>query len=359
MKLNISFKGHFSYLGLKDNIEMLKELLLDCSYNVEVSNNFKENSVNLIYEGHHPNNYNEVLSELKKNNSNKILICTEELTSNPYLPKSFFTFNNHEINRYKYRNEYFKSFYKLLSLNIRIKIFNYLTEKNFIEKINKYFPDLDIFKFLKLKNEDLQWKERYDFFYKTLNYYKGFISTYDKKNYKDLKFSNFLFLPHLFSKKDIMKKNLFDIKKEFDVIFTGQLNNYRETFLVELKKKFKLKILNLADDKERKNAIEKSKILIGLFKSSFQNLSSTNRTYYCIKNRILLLNQKPLVKDHLDNEKYIFHENEAEEKINYILLNYEQELKNYEKFCEKTIIDYQAKNFQIKLKNFFCNALDK
>ena len=55
----------------------------------------------------------------------------------------------------------------------------------------------------------------------------------------------------------------------------------------------------------------------------------------------------------------IFHENEAEEKINYILLNYEQELKNYEKFCEKTIIDYQAKNFQIKLKNFFCNALDK
>ena len=115
MKLNISFKGHFSYLGLKDNIEMLKELLFDYGYNFEVSNNINENGVNLIYEGHHPNNYNEVLTELKKSNSNMILICTEELTSNSYLPKSFFTFNNHEINRYKYRNEFFKNFYKILN----------------------------------------------------------------------------------------------------------------------------------------------------------------------------------------------------------------------------------------------------
>lgn len=359
MKINISYLGHYSFLALKDNIEMLEELLSDCSYEVEVSNNFNENSVNLIYEGHHPNNYHEILKKLKEDKSNKILICTEELTSNSYLPKSFFTFNNHEINRYKYKNKYFKSFYKLLSLNIRIKIFNYLTEKNLLEKINKYFPNLDIFKYLKLKNEDLQWKERYNFFYKTLKHYKGFISTYDKKNYKDLKFSHFLFLPHLFSKKDKINKNTLNAKKEFDIVFTGQLNKYRESFLLELKKKFKLKVLNLANENERENAIQKSKILIGLFKNRFQNLSSTNRTYYCIKKRILLLNQQPLVKDHLDNETYTFSENEVEKKINYILSNYERELIKYEKFCKKTINDNQAQNFQVKLKNFFTNVTDK
>ena len=142
-------------------------------------------------------------------------------------------------------------------------------------------------------------------------------------------------------------------------MFTGQLNKYRESFLLELKKKFKLKVLKLANENERENAIQKSKILIGLFKNRFQNLSSTNRTYYCIKKRILLLNQQPLVKDHLDNETYTFSENEVEKKINYILSNYERELIKYEKFCKKTIIDNQAQNFQVKLKNFFTNVTDK
>ena len=89
MKINISYLGHYSFLALKDNIEMLEELLSDCSYEVDVSNNFNENSVNLIYEGHHPNNYHEILKKLKEDKSNKILICTEELTSNSYLPKHF------------------------------------------------------------------------------------------------------------------------------------------------------------------------------------------------------------------------------------------------------------------------------
>ena len=53
MKINISYFGHYSFLALKDNIEMLKNCLIDCDQEITVTNSFTD-GVNFIYEGHHP-----------------------------------------------------------------------------------------------------------------------------------------------------------------------------------------------------------------------------------------------------------------------------------------------------------------
>ena len=69
------------------------------------------------------------------------------------------------------------------------------------------------------------------------------------------------------------------------------MNKYRENFLEVLKKKFKVKILNIATDEERNFFIKEAKIIIGLFKNKYQPLSSASRTYDCIRKRSFLLSQ--------------------------------------------------------------------
>ena len=59
---------------------MLKNCLIDCDHEITVTNSFTD-GVNFIYEGHHPDNYNETIKELKNKKNYKFIICTEEFLS--------------------------------------------------------------------------------------------------------------------------------------------------------------------------------------------------------------------------------------------------------------------------------------
>lgn len=356
MKINISYKGHYSFLALKDNIDMLKNCLIDCGYKISVTNSLKE-KFNFIYEGHHPDNYDLILKELRNNKNKKILICTEELTSHKFLPKTFFTFNHHKINWLKYKKKKVQHFFYLFLLNFKFSIFYFSNKYNIEIKIKKFFSSFDIKKILNLDNEVILWKERYNFFLKTLNLYDGLISTYDWINYKDLKLKNFFFLPHLFSKKDLIYKKKNNLNKSFDLLFTGQVNKFRISFVNKIKKKYKVKILNIADDDKRKFYIDRSKIFLGLFKNEFQALSSVNRTFFCIKNRIMLLSQSPVINDNFDNKKYLFTEKNFYKKIDNILSNYKNNHIEFKNYCDFIIKKFQSKDYKVEIINFLNNCL--
>ena len=161
---------------------------------------------------------------------------------------------------------------------------------------------------ISLNESDLYWNKDI-IFLKILNYFDGVISTYDKINYKFLKIGNYIFLPHSFCKKDLLikNKNIYKDKNyKYDFIFTGQLNSYRNELIKQISKYAKIKIIGISSNKKRNKYIKQSKFILGLLKDKYQTTSSTSRTYYAIKNRFLILNQKAINNDHLDNQSLIF-----------------------------------------------------
>ena len=74
----------------------------------------------------------------------------------------------------------------------------------------------------------------------------------------------------------------------------------------QISKYAKIKIIGISSNKKRNKYIKQSKFILGLLKDKYQTTSSTSRTYYAIKNRFLILNQKAINNDHLDNQSLIF-----------------------------------------------------
>ena len=258
MKININRFGHYDYKALEDNIEMLKSVLVDCDHEVKLSNKISQENINFFYEGHNYHFYNKLL-EILKIKSKKVLICTEEISYSYFLPKNFFTFNDHKILYNNSKNIYYYPFFKLLLLNLQVFVHDKLLKlhtkwhkrktplKEYSDKVRKK---------ISLNESDLYWKQRYNFFLKILNYFDGVISTYDKINYKFLKIGNYIFLPHSFCKKDLLikNKNIYKDKNyKYDFIFTGQLNSYRNELIKQISKYAKIKIIGISSNKKEIN----------------------------------------------------------------------------------------------------------
>ena len=185
MKININRFGHYDYKALEDNVEMLKSALIDCDHEVKLSNKISQECINFFYEGHNYHFFNKLL-ELLKIKSKKILVCTEEISHSFFLPKIFFTFNDHKILYNNSKNNYYYSFFKLLLLNFQVtlhdKLLNLHTKWYKRKAPLKAYSD-KVRRKLALNESDLYWKQRYNFFFKILNYFDGVMSTYDKTNY--------------------------------------------------------------------------------------------------------------------------------------------------------------------------------
>ena len=59
-KINICSYGHYDYEALRDNAEMLLQILKKNKFNVKITPNLNKNNINLIYEGHHPSYWKKI-----------------------------------------------------------------------------------------------------------------------------------------------------------------------------------------------------------------------------------------------------------------------------------------------------------
>ena len=345
-KINICSYGHYDYEALRDNAEMLLQILKKNKFNVKITPNLNKNNINLIYEGHHPSYWKKIKKKLKNNqNTKNYLVVTEELAYSDWLQNKDFTFNQFKILSHK------SNFIKYFKLKLLNYFYNLQKQMNSLENGIKK----DIFKKLldtyKLEDFDVQMKDRYLFFLKILTYCDGIISTYD--NYNFSKFcqrvkKKYIFIPHLFDEKDFKNKN--KNKKTIDVLFTGQINNYRKKLISKIDNKIHVeKILNY---KTRDKLYSKSKILIFLSKNNFQNKSSTNRTFLAIKKNIIPLIQKCLNEDQLDKFAFTSHSNDLNININKIIDNYEKYNAIFQKKRFSALKKYNALNFKRKLTSF-------
>ncbi len=346
-KINISSYGHYDYEALRDNAEMLYQVLKSNKINVKISNNIIKTDINLIYEGHHPSYWQNVENKLKnKNIAKNYIVVTEELTCSNWAKNEDFTFNHYKILSHKSN----------IIKYIKLKLLNYFYN---LEKKNKLL-DIGIKKSIfnklletyKLNDFDLMMKDRYLFFLKLLPFCDGIISTYDNNNFFNIckKFKKkYIFIPHLFDKKNFKNKN--ENKKKIDVLFTGQINNYRKKIFSNIDKK--IHVESILNYKTRDKLYNDSKILICLSKNNFQNKSSTNRTFLAIKKNIIPLIQKCLNEDQLDSFAFISETKYLNSNINKILNNYEKYYSIFQKKRYLALKKYNANKFEKKLKSFF------
>ena len=146
-------------------------------------------------------------------------------------------------------------------------------------------------------------------------------------------------------------KNKNENKKKIDVLFTGQINNYRKKIFSNIDKK--IHVESILNYKTRDKLYNDSKILICLSKNNFQNKSSTNRTFLAIKKNIIPLIQKCLNEDQLDSFAFISETKYLNSNINKILNNYEKYYSIFQKKRYLALKKYNANKFEKKLKSFF------
>ena len=346
--LNFITFGHNSYHGLSDNIKMLSSVLKDFGFHINIDKKISKKQIQLIYEGHSLNYENKVIKKIKDKKLKKILVCTEQISFSLLLPKKFYTFNNFKVINSNFKGKLFYSFLKLITLHFQVFLYEYLIRG---KKSNGMFKE-NIRKKMRLNSEELYWKQRYNFFINILPLIDALISTYDSIGYRYLKFKKYIFIPHLFSNKDLkFKKN----KKKYshDILFTGEINDYRKKILNDISKYAKIVIAPINQTKSRSYFMNRTKLLIGLKKKEKQNLQSTNRTYFAIKNRHPILNEKCMMTDHLETDFFLFTKNNLKKKIKNVLKNFNDFETKYIEYCQKVITKYSSKKYKFKIIRFF------
>lgn len=334
-KINICVFGHFDYEALRDNAEMLKNVFSDNGFKVKISNKLSKNQINLVYEGHHPTFRSEVIDNIKKySKDNLYIVATEELVFSKYLASSYFTFNEYKI--LNTSNEILKII-KLFFLKFKFK-------KKIVSKKNKSFF------FNQLNEFDFGMKERFDFFNSICKYSNGIISTYDQKYLKQFCYKEkikYFFIPHLFSKKDFVKKKY---KKNNDLLFTGQLNAYRENLIKKIN--MKTNVESILHYKKRDQLIRKYKILLCLNKDVDQHKPSTNRTFIALKKDIIPIVEECKIKDQFRDYCFMFKAKDINLKVKDILLNFKKYNIQYQKIRIKAFKNFQSTKIKKKLISF-------
>ncbi len=346
-KINISSFGHYDYEALRDNAEMLLNIFKKNKLNAKISNKIDKNNINLIYEGHHPSYWEKVEEKLNKSRKEKnYLVVTEELTFSKFLNIEDLTFNQFET---LYEKSIFKKIYRLKLLNF---FYNLEKKINFLKEGLKKNIYKKILNYKKIDKYDIIMKDRYLFFLKILPYFDGVISTYDNLNYKkicSLKKKKYIFIPHLFDKEFL--KNKTKKKKKINILFTGQINNYRKKIFSKIK--YKIRVEKIVNYKMRDKLYNNSKILICLSKNQYQNKSSTNRTFLAIKKNVIPIIQKCKIEDQLDSFGFVAETENLNFMINKVLNNYKHYNYIFQKKRKMAYVKYNILRYKNKLIRFF------
>lgn len=356
-RINIFVGGHFSYEALRDNAEMLECLLSSVDLDVKISKEISAEKINLIYEGHHPDFWNEVFDIVSTNiTGKKVLVCTEEVVGSALLPQNFYTFNHFEmISASKFRK--MLRVFDLIFFNLRFyltqSVRSALKKGKLNNKVGRIFAKF-LSNFL-IDNNSFAWKSRYNFFLSISKYCDGVISTYDQR-YGFLGFKNFIYLPHLFTAdyKPVQRPKTF----KYHCIFTGQMTPHRQWIIDELRLRgVTVFTPGIVADSERNKLVSEACIVLGLLKESNQYTSSTNRTYWCLQNGFPIINEKPVVEDYLDEYVHIadtFHY--ADEIINK-LNDLENFVSEFDSSRKRALSEWNVMKFESEIKKYLAKMI--
>ena len=344
-RFNIVYSGHYDYEALRDNLEMLRAVLEDCGLNVDISETLDPDKKNLIYEGHHPNFWDDILALVENNGpKNLYLVCTEEIVGSRFLPKKYFTFNNFDLaSASKWKKILHPA--RLLFLNFRFWCAKKSEgEKGVLSYLTKRF---------KLKQPDRMWKERYDFFLRLSSKCHGHITTYDEA-YADFGFENSFYLPHLFTKKDLKKTAPSFSNVEYDCIFTGAMTPHRNQIIEHLRNAgLKVCAPGIIEDKERWKLINNSHIILGLLKYPNQYTSSTNRTFLALKNNKLIINELPKKNDYLDEFVITSSTENFVPNTLMVVTDIKMAHVKFQKLRKIAVKKFNSKNYETEILSYF------
>jgi hypothetical protein len=145
---------------------------------------------------------------------------------------------------------------------------------------------------------------------------------YSRGNIKLLKDKKSYYLPYQYNEKEIM-----NIEKTNDTIFTGYLSDYRNDILNKIPN---VNIMTSTYGKERDTFLFSHKILVNIHYSGSFNIHEQIRTTRCIFNKMIVVSEKSLDdEDNIMKDFMIITERENIPTMVNEVLN------NYEAYCSK------------------------
>lgn len=356
ISININNFGHYNPLTLQEFINYFKVIFKKFKINLSVSNVFNK-KINIFFEGQHPlfrKRFLEIINQ--SSNVKKGIILTELVYGSNFLSTKYFTFNNRTLNK-NINNQIFSLVY-LIYLNLTYYFIQILKKTSWSvyqrikfklkDENNKNLLFVIFYKFFSYFFSELDnangiyyWKERYNFFHNILKNIDFIINiTGHEKEYHQ-KFNNYHKISFLSTGKKSNTK-LFN-KKKIDCLFTGQLTDYRNKILNNLKNEgIRIQYHNYLEEKKRKKVLDNSKIYLCLNKFKDDNLPLGTRAWHCLENGIFFVAEKNNIKKKILEKFSINVDNEDFTKnIKNILNNYNYYLKEYSKKLAK----YKKKKF--------------
>ncbi len=296
-KINISYLGHGEPNFHSDQHKYLKDVLEKANFQVIITNEIFNDSINILFEGFWPNLMSKVrhtLSLDKNKDAKIILLTTEYWVGENTHDISNFTYNNW-IYEARLKNKTFKKIY----LSIINKLFNFLL----LFEGSKYLNFLSFY--LNNANHNsksiinrtfllpLHWKKLCFNSYSLMEYYDAILCFGPNNNLFEISknYSIPFFYLRWFNFDNDKNYSIRD--KNYDFHFTGRINEYRLQIINQIKSfGYKVYYSDIQhDEKKREEKILESKYSISLKQDLNQNLISVSRINYSFKYKIPCLMQ--------------------------------------------------------------------
>jgi hypothetical protein len=335
MKLNLTKFGHFNDQINSDEDYLLN--ILSRKFDISFSKRIDLKKKNIIFEGHQKINHEKLLNLLEKSTYKTILVITEDLIGEDSINHKFFTMNNEPLSHKRL----------ILKKSIKIQLFFYHFQFYFTKIL--MFTKLDrIFSFFKsnkktdIYNQIFYWKERYLLFLDLLPYIEEvwFLRENNLKYYKKvLKIYNIKYKIVYYRVTKIIKKV---IKKKYDILITGTLNEYRINIINNLSKYFKIKYDKFLKLKDLKHSLKISKYYLILNKSHYKLFPSSARMKIALENDCMPLIDKTFFTDFLNKYTITLKDINNIRQLNNVIKRYKYHHNNIFSLLKKK---YYSKNY--------------
>lgn len=402
IKFNITNTGTDHPLN-SDTLIFIRDIITECGFEILISEKPKKNYINLLPEGFNHFNGKQfnlvkdkftwglIRTELYVNNSNKLLNGSfnlwdiyRKISKNKDVNLQFkvlnsvYNFKKKRLIKYlKYRlyNEFIdkkknyilkkKILFSLL-LNKKISISFFIIKFLQLEKLYydfiksphevNHLNDSKIYKILSLNTH---WKDLFMNTYKQINYFNVIFTLGLDEGIPEFKKDKQILLPviNLNKYENKIDDNSANIRKEYDIFFSGLMTEYRKEIYNYLKKYFKVKFVSFIDnDEERLLLNQKSKISIYIKKEKNQSIYSVIRYTYALQNNIPTLFESDdyCVPKYFDSIAYTFKRENMIETFSKILNNYDEFVFNY-----NNKIKYLKKEFTLEKIENIKNQVNK